>query len=523
MALRWLAVNVLFSGAVMAQPAPELQPPPATIPETEAKGSTFVAPPMPSSITPFVVPPAATKSGPPLPQAPAAPAITMLVLVPADAPSGQPIPYEIRITNNSSADAGKVRVRMPIPESTLFASAEPMPASSEKELVWDVKSLAHGETRTIQVKLKANGASEITAKAYVSYEFGQAVKTRLSNPKLKVTTELPKEATTAEENVPVRVSVTNHGRVPLENVKLTETISKGYAFHRDTDGDADKLDPQTRNWNLGTIPAGMGKTIEFRVTGKGSELLVRSNVDAGGGVQDTHEGKVKVQDARLKVELRGDPQASDDTASFKVVVRNDGSTTLTNVKVIGSVPQDCKVTSRTNGGTLYQGQVVWVLPKVVPGDSFLFKWDLKSSTAGRKTIRAEASSDRGLKDSMDVQTNFAGSAALNWETRFEQATVSVDRTGMFTVKLTNSGSEVAKAAKVTITLPEQVSFVQATPAHKIDGNKLVFEARDVAANSTETFSVTFRGERNGQAYFSAKLEGSGKPLTAEKYVQITTR
>jgi uncharacterized repeat protein (TIGR01451 family) len=518
MAVRGLPLLVLlvFPGLLQAQPDPG---PPATIPENVP--GTFVAPQPQSSVTPFVVPPTA-KSAVPLPAAPPAPAITMLLLVPADVPPGQPIPYEIRVTNNSSADAGKVKVRMPMPEGATLVSADP-PCTPANELVWEIKTLGKGETRKIEVKLKAGPGSEITAKAYVSYEFGQTVKTRMSNPKLKVTTELPREATSADEMIPVRVKVVNEGRVPLEKVKLTETISEGFEFHRDTDGERANS-PLTRTWDLGTIPAGMGKTIEFRVLPKGGkDLLVRSNVD-GSGQQDSHEAKLKILDTKLKVELRGDPSATDDVASFKVVVRNEGSTPLNNVRVIGTVPQDCRVTTRTNGGQLYQGQVVWLIPKIPPGDSFLFKWEMRSSVAGRKTVRAEASSDRGLKDSMDVQTVFAGTAALNWETRFEQPTVSIDRTGMFTIKVTNSGSEAAKGAKLTITLPDGVSFVEASPKQSKNGNTLVFETRDISAGASETFSVTFRGEKTGQAFFTAKLEAPGsKPLSAEKYVQITSR
>jgi uncharacterized repeat protein (TIGR01451 family) len=520
MAARWLSLGMLLAltASTAGQPPPE-------IPENEPKGRAFVAPPAPSSIQPFMVPPTAPKSGPPLPVAPPAPAITMLVLVPQDAPPNQPIPYTIQVTNNSQADAGKVKVRMPLPEGTALAASDPKPLDeTARELVWEIHSLAKGETKKIEVKLKVLGnLNEVQAKAYVSYEFGQAVKTRLSAQKLKVATELPKEATTADETIPVRVRVTNNGRVPVENVKLTETISEGFEFHRDADGETTK-NPLVRTWELGTIPAGTGKTVEFRVLSKtGRDLLVVSNADSGGAVQHSHDGKVKIHDAKLKVELRGDPKANDEVASFKAVVKNEGSIALTNVKVIGSVPQDCKVTSRTNGGQITRDAVVWTIPKLPAGDSFLFKWDLRSQAAGRKTIRVEASSDRGLRDQMTVESVFVGTAALKWETRFESATVTVDKTGMFTVKVTNAGSEVAKNARLAVTLPPEVSLVQATPAYKQDGQKLVFDSRDVRIGGTEIYSITFRGEKSGQAYFKATLDADGtKPMNAEKYVQITT-
>ncbi|CAN5185388.1 N/A [soil metagenome] len=522
--LSLLALNIVANLGVAQQVHDENIIPAAG---SEVNGTTFVVPQGGTSVTPFVVPPTTPKGGPALPSAPPAPAITMLVLVPQDAPLSQSIPYTIQVTNNSNADAGKVRVRMPLPEGTTLVSAEPQPVQgvNANELIWDLKSIPHNETRKIELKLKAGATvTEVNAKAYVSYEFGQAVKTRLSPQKLKVTTELPKLVTSADEAINVRVRVANDGRVPVENVKLTETISDGFEFHRDSEGEKTGS-PLTRTWDLGTIPGGMGKVIDFRVTSKnGRELLVRSNIDAAGNIQISDDAKATVKDAKLKVQLSGDPTASDDTATYKAVVKNDGTMTLTNIRVIGIVPQDCKITSRTNGGQLYQGQVQWVIPKLTAGDSYLVKWTMQSSTAGRKTIRAEAVSSN-VRDAQDVQTVFAGAAALNWDLKFEQPTVPVDKTGMFTVKVSNSGSEAAKNVKLVLMLPPEVSFVQATPKFKVDGQKLIFDPRDLKAGTSDTFSITFRGERTGPGYFVSKLTSESlgeKPMTSEKYVQITS-
>ena len=73
-------------------------------------------------------------------------------------------------------------------------------------------------------------------------------------------------------------------------------------------------------------------------------------------------------------------------------------------------------------------------------------------------------------------------------------------------------------------LPSQVTLVQASPRHQASANEVAFDAISVPANGEETFTVTYRAEQAGQAYFTLKLSADTlgeQPLTKEQAVEIT--
>ena len=192
--------------------------------------------PEPPREDPAVVPAQFVQPGPesakPLAAAvsdPPSPVVRVQVRVPSHVAPGKDIVYKLIVTNTSTADAYRVTVRNPIPAGILqVVKAEPKPDKSDpKELTWNIGSLQHGQMREIELVLRpAADAKEIRNQAFVSFEHGQAVLTRIDKPKLQVTMQTPKQATTGDP-IPVRVEVVNTGRVAINDVELIEDVSKG--------------------------------------------------------------------------------------------------------------------------------------------------------------------------------------------------------------------------------------------------------------------------------------------------------
>ena len=161
---------------------------------------------------------------------PPPPVVRIQVRVPADAPPGDDLKYVIVVQNTSQADAHQVAVRNPIPEGALqVTKAEPQPdakLSSEKQVVWKFGTLKGGEKRTIELHLKPKpDAKEVKNLAYVQFEHGEAVTTKINRPVVKVTKQSPKE-TVRGEPFTVRVIVENTGRVPAEKVRIVENVER---------------------------------------------------------------------------------------------------------------------------------------------------------------------------------------------------------------------------------------------------------------------------------------------------------
>lgn len=460
-----------------------------------------------------------------LPPQPPTPSVQLTVLIPRDHPPGQDVPCTIKATNTSGGDAHKVVVRIAELEGAEIASAEP---EFKGQASWSFKILKPNESQKIELKLRPKkDAPSVAVKAFVSFEHGQAVKTILSEPKLQIKTELPKTHP-ADDPIPVRVTIHNNGRVAIAGAKLTQTISEGFEFHKDISGGEATKQKTQRVWPIGTVQPGETKTLQYLVTATRGRNLQVMSVLAADGKMESDNAESRILDSGLKVNLTYDGKvASDQPVQYEATVTNTGTMPLTSVRVTGSIPDECRLTKMTRGGKESQGQVYWTIPKLAPGDSQSFRWSLQTANGGRKQIRAAAIAGRGVEDVAKTETVFPGTAVLHWKQTFDRDTVAFEQQGVFTVRVENTGTEAATNVRLSVELPKSlVSLVQVSPANKKDGDKIVFDPRTVAAGKAETYTITFKGEQFGRAYFNAKLSADAlgdRPLGAEKYVEVVRK
>lgn len=505
----------------------------------------------PDDADPDVVPAQFTTPAGPVPGGPTAPAgpapvadpptpvVRVQVRVPAHTAPGKDVTYRITVANPSAAIAHRVRVRFPLPVGVAAVTkCDPPPDKFDpkapgvppKELAWDFGKLKAGEKHDIELTVRPTAdAKELHAEAYVAFEHGQAVVTRVDKAKLSVRKAAPKSAVSTDP-VTVRVEVTNPGKVAVANVQLVEDISKGFEFARDTEGEKGTV-PEQRVWQVGTLRPGERKVIEYRLTAKdgAADALTTSSVVKSPDAPDGEriESTTKLLVPGLKVDLSGPPNAAPgDPAIYEVVVRNTGTLPLANVRVTGSVPSDCSLSKMTTGGERYRDHLVWTIPSLKPGDAQSFRYGLKANTTGKRTIRAAAEVPRGPEKSSEVVTAFQGTAVLTWDAKSDQFGVATGASGLLTITVKNSGGEAARGVRLRVELPPQVRFVQASPRNDAAANEVVFDPVTVPAYGTEKYTLTFRGERAGQAWFRLKLAADAvgdQPLTKELSVEVTNR
>jgi uncharacterized repeat protein (TIGR01451 family) len=313
----------------------------------------------------------------------------------------------------------------------------------------------------------------------------------------------------------------------MKGVRVVETVSTGFEFADNTDGEKTK-EPNQREWKFDAIRPGESKAVSYQLTSKQQGTLTALTVVAGAdGTRADKDVKAEVRTPGLKVEL-ATPRAVDaaEPGLFRVTVSNAGTMTLQNVKVIAAFPTDCTVTKMTEGGKQYKDQVVWTIPKLAPGEAAKeFRFWLKAPAAGRKTVRATATDARGTTHATSGETVYQGTADLTWETIPDPARVAVGNFGSFTVRVKNTGAEAAKNTVVRVKIPPEVKATQISPAFNQGGDEVAFTAVTIPAGKSETYTITFRGAAAGQATFEASLQSDclgDKPLKAEKSVTVTS-
>ncbi|HVL10928.1 MAG TPA: hypothetical protein VM529_00080 [Gemmata sp.] len=541
-----VAVAAVCAGFALSAPAqerPQLLPPGLTQPIPD------LMPGPPAGEDPEVLPAQLLQpaGGEPRPGAPAArpvadpppPVVRVQVRVPADSPPGDDIKYLVTVQNTSTADAHSVTVRNPLPEGAKAVKAEPAwdATSNDKQLVWKFGTLAAGKSKTIELTLRPDAkATEVRNLAYVSFEHGEAVTTRINKPAVKVTKVAPKQ-TVRDEPFTVRIAVDNTGKVPAEGVRVVENLPPTAEVEPVTKGAkrTDKRDAppapggQQWVWEFPRLMPGERKVIEYRVTPReAKDLYSLTSLDAAKGLTDRAEARTQVLVPGLAVKLAGPtagaPVNPGEPAKYEITVRNTGTMPSTNVRVTGNLPADCAPTKKTAGGTLYRDAIQWVIPRLEAGEAQTFRFEVKSGTTGRRVVVASVADARGQRAADEVATLFQGVAALVWESEPNPVALAVGKQGTFTVRVRNNGGEAARNVRVEIEVPDAVTAVQVTPKITLGSNKLVFGPETIPARGEAAYTLTYEAKQSAQAWFKLKMTADclgDRPMETEKAVEIT--
>lgn len=112
--------------------------------------------------------------------------------------------------------------------------------------------------------------TELKTLAYVKYEHGQAVTTKIGKPTVKVTKTAPKQ-TVRDETYTVRVLVENTGKSPAEGVRVLENLPASAEVEPVTAGAkrVQQAEGQQWAWEFAKLQPGERKVIEYRVTARG--------------------------------------------------------------------------------------------------------------------------------------------------------------------------------------------------------------------------------------------------------------
>ncbi|HEV3385379.1 MAG TPA: hypothetical protein VG097_11240 [Gemmata sp.] len=471
---------------------------------------------------------------------PPAPVVRIQVRVAADSAIGDDLKYIITVQNTSTADAHAVTVRNPLSDVILQAvKAEPewdktrsvLTENAKKQLVWYFGTLPAGRSKTIELTLRPKpDATDVKNLAYVQFEHGEAVTTRLSKPQVKVSKTASKQAIQDEPYL-VRVLLENTGKVIAENIRVTENVPAASEFEAVTRGAKRTTQPTGQQWvwEIAKLMPGERKMIEFKVTARSeNEALTLTNVSGAKGIEERAEARTKVLVPGISIKMTGPTGVVNpgESAKYEITVRNTGTLPSTNVKVTGTIPGDCKPTMKTDGGQVFRDVVQWIIPRLEPSEAQSFRFGLKAATSGRRMIVASVTDARGQRAGDELATVFQGAAALAWESSPNPPALSVGGQGTFTVKIRNNGGEAARNVQLEVDVdrPEAATVTQVVPNIRFNPGKLVFNPEVIPAFGEINYTITFTAKQSAQVWFKLKMTAdclADHPMQTEKAVEIT--
>lgn len=470
------------------------------------------------------------------------PMVTLNVVGNDVTPTGQPVVFKLQVRNVSKAKAHNVVVRVIPPKNAERIKWDPPATHDEAEARWEFKTLDAGQEKTIEISYRpAADASEVKMQARVQFDFGRGLITKVSPPSLTLKKEGPEKLVVGDV-VTYRITVTNNGHVTVREIEVRDMLSKGLA-HDDREISrgtvsgqlTSNIDPKTgeRMWTIPSLAPGQSKVIEYRVKARDAGRIGSTVLAKAANVQQQTGLDVEVMTANLQITAEGpssDKAIVGQAVIYKITAENRGTADLKNVVVKCVFPPDMHPTRATNGGQPFRDHVQWIFRELKAGESKDLNIGLTTTTPGTRSVQFTVRADKGQEQSTSVKTSFAGVAALDWDTDVP-GTVTVGKTMIYRVTISNSGTAEAKGIKVRVDLPDNVDLVSTTPqeagkAYGQNAKEVNFPAYNIPAGKKTTLRIEVKARYPGEARVGFQLTnpatGSNEPAEHKKMTVITS-
>jgi uncharacterized repeat protein (TIGR01451 family) len=539
-----ILLSVLLPWETRSQPMPQAPrsgpptgaEPPLAEPAVSPASVGPTTPPSPP-VTPIPAVPADT----PLPQfqapqgpSPLDPPISQVVLrvrVPAETEPGKDLEYHLTVQNVSQAEAHHVIVRDRLPAKAKLVKAEPQQTRTDRDsqdLLWDFGTLRPNETRTIVLVITPEEkASEAENSAYVQFEHGQTVRSKIARPGLHVRITAPPQAVVPE---PVRfvVEVTNTGRSPAREVVLTEEFSPGLHY---LNGKPDPATEKPLTWQLGTLQPGQKKTIEYQATStEPGSFTNQVKVKAAGDVQEKASCTVKFGEPKLTLRKRG-PQRRvvNRPATYSITVSNPGTMAATGVQVSDELPSPIQLVRASDQGRVDGGYVRWDLGTLSPGARRTLQLVVRSPRSGKFANVAEVIAEQRKLSARDfTETRFETASGPVVEIDKSLDPLEVGQKATYTIRLINLGTAAVLHPSLIVTIPDELKVLAVrgpTTAPEPKGQMVHFDPLPALdPNAQKEYVVEVEAVKPGDVRLQVQLTdgrtGLGPPTSWEEKTTI---
>jgi uncharacterized repeat protein (TIGR01451 family) len=223
---------------------------------------------------------------------------------------------------------------------------------------------------------------------------------------------------------------------------------------------------------------------------------------------------VKDKEGKLSLVISGDKkQMINVKTTYKLTVTNTGKITAKTIVVSASLAEKMEYVDSNPKGKFLEGQVVWPIGDLEPGESRSVAVTVKAKAAGNLCIKGRAVADPDLRAADEFCTDFAGVSALSLEMVDTADPIVVGGETTYTIMVENTGSAPATKVQIKAYIPPLMSFREAKGGEfKVgevtkDGfQTLLFDPlASLAAGAKLELAVTVRATRSGDARFKIDL------------------
>ncbi|RRJ96344.1 DUF11 domain-containing protein [Opitutaceae bacterium TAV4] len=443
-----LGFAVLFGTTAQARPSDRAMPPSQNFPSMPAVEVVGNAPAQPAQSAPAVKAAPAPAKATPAP-APASAKSTAgcavsgagqfnsnlytidKTLVSSGQLVGSDYQYRLRVT--ALEDITNITAVEHLPAGLSYVSSEPSAKVSGNDLNWSWPSMKKGEVKDLLVTVRPQTEGNFVTSSRVCVDPMVTLPLFAGSPRLEITKTGPATAERGED-IAFRIAVRNAGTGVARNVTLADILPAGMTSSSDLKPAIGDLNP--------------GETREVTVIAKAQNVGQLTNIAQAnyvGGQPVQAQAPVNIVESKLGISKVGTPRTYVfKTASYQIVVRNDGNTTLSNVVVTDDLPKGTELVSTEPAGQAGRGSVSWTIPTLAAGQARTFNVVLTNATTG-ETLNAalatgNAPTGRTLTAKAEARTEWEGPPGVLTEMVDTVDPIRVGQTTTYNIEIKNQGN-----------------------------------------------------------------------------------
>lgn len=316
-----------------------------------------------------------------------------------------PLIYTYTVANRGTGVAQGVRIEDPLPEGLTTEDGK-------QQVALDVGDLPAGESKDVEVTLKAERSGEFASRAVAVSESDKAYSdnttTTIIQPNLAIEISAPQQQV-VNQQFAYEVTVTNNGQAPAEEAMLKLNVPDGAEWVRGDEFELAEGEAQlagateggSEQLGLGTLPPGESKTLRLTFVGReAGEAKIAATANAACAEAATASAVTKIATVpalQVWVVDAQDPVQVGSQTSYIVRVKNEGSGPARNVSLTGSLPQGMKFVSG-EGATEVKSQENQLsfgpLATLAAGDEVQWTVQASAEKAGTVQFRVQLNSEQ---------------------------------------------------------------------------------------------------------------------------------
>jgi uncharacterized repeat protein (TIGR01451 family) len=360
-----------------------------------------------------------------------APAIEAIAEGPSQADVCQNLAYHYKVTNTGTGTAHNLILQENLPEGL-------QSANGQRTISENIGDLAQGQSKDVNIQLRANQPGRFATQAIVRSDAGQVetrqISTSVLAPKLAVTVSGPKQEYLGQP-LSYQVSVKNNGDAPAAQARVRLGATPGhvqFVSAQGANGTQLSSEQPGGGQDIGTIPPGETRTITVNFNSQqGGPMAVDATAEAQCAQPVTTSVNTNIMTltaSALVVTHNPDPVLIGSNVTYDIVVQNKGTAPDHDLRVTAKLPegeQYVRATGQseaTNDGqnitfgpiaTLEPKQsVTWhVVAKALRAGDVEFQATMLSKSTPKAAVKIEPTKLYGVQGGTETHTKEAPAPA----------------------------------------------------------------------------------------------------------------